>query len=125
MKKTKTVDHKTVKQMLAACEAAEITIYGTDFLCRALAILHCYGGGPGGEHFRAPVGYAVCKKAEKMLEEAVMKKDWPLIEKLRAYVKQLQADAAPWLPRTLDKLNIPAKEIEFSECIQPKPPKRS
>ena len=110
-------------QLFAACEAADIPIYGTDFLCRTLAILHCYGGGPGAESFRGPVGHAVAMKAGAMLDEAIQKKDWPILEKFRAYVRELQTDRAPWLARTLDKLNIPAKEIRFCECVQPKSPK--
>lgn len=114
-----------MNELFAACEAAGLPIYGTDFLCRALAILHCYGGGPGGEYFRAPVSYAAAMKAGKMLEEAVMKKNWPVIEKLHGYVRELQANNADWLERTLDKLNIPAKAIKFSECVQPNSPKGS
>lgn len=112
-----------MNELLAACEAAEIPIYGEDFLCRVLAILHCYGGGPGSEYFRAGAAYAAAMKAGNMLEEAVMQKNWDIVGSFRAYVRELQADNAPWLNRTLDKLNIPAKEIKFQECVQPKLPR--
>lgn len=75
------------------------------------------------ESIRGPVGHAVAMKAGAMLDEAIQKKDWPILEKFRAYVRELQTDRAPWLARTLDKLNIPAKEIRFCECVQPKSPK--
>lgn len=112
-----------ISVLFAACEAAEIPIYGTDFLCRTLAILHCYGGGPGSEHFRAPVGHAVAMKAGAMLDDAIRQKNWAIVKKFRDYVHELQTDNASWLEMTLDKLNIPAKEIKFSECVQPKAPK--
>lgn len=108
-----------MNQLMAACDAAEIPFCGTDFLCRALAVVHCYGGGPGGEYFRAPGANAVAMKAGRMLEEAVLKRDWSVVEKIQEYVRDLQADDAPWLEKTLERLNIPAKDIKFSECLQP------
>lgn len=112
----------TVTALIETCEQAEIPIYGPDFLCRTLAILHCYGGGPGSEHFRAPVGHAVAMRAGAMLDAAIRRKDFATVKKFQNYVRQLQANDAPWLERTLDKLNIPAKEIKFSECVQRKSP---
>lgn len=104
--------------LLAACDQAGIPIYGPDFLCRTLAILHCYGGGPESEHFRAPVGHAVAMRAGAMLDDAIRRRDFAFIKKFQNYVKELQADKAPWLERTLEKLNIPANEIKFKECIR-------
>ncbi len=105
-----------IDELMAAAEAAGIPIYGTDFLCRTLAILYCYGGGPGSEYFRAPVGMAVVRKASDMLEKAVEENDWSIIETYRSYVRQLQENQAPWLEKTLDRLNIPPKEIKYQEC---------
>ena len=113
---------QTMNELLSACDAAEIPIYGTDFLCRTLAILHCYGGGPGGENFRAPLGHAVAMKAGAMLDAAILKKDWSIVKKFQGYVRELQYNKASWLDETLDKLNISPKEITFSECVQPKSP---
>lgn len=115
----------TFDEFVSACESAEIPIYGTDFLCRALAVLYCYGGGPGSEHFRAPFQHSLVMRAGKILNRAVMGKDWAVVEKYRKYVRELQADNADWLERTLDRMNIPAKDIKFSECVQPKSPKGS
>lgn len=117
------MESQTMSALLAACELAEIPIYEPDFLCRTLAILHCYGGGPGSEHFRAPVGYVVAMKASKMLDEAIRRRNFAIVKKFQSYVRELQANDAPWLERTLDKLNIPPKEIKFGECIQRQSPK--
>lgn len=109
-----------MNELFTACEAAEIPVYRTDFLCRVLAILYCYGGGPGSEHFRAPVGHFAAMKAGAMLDEAIRQKKWYIVKKFQTYVKELQANNAIWLKRTLDKLNIPVNEIKFSECLQSK-----
>lgn len=87
--------------------------------------MYCYGGGPCGEHFRAPVGHAVSMKAGVMLEKAVLEKDWEIVKLYRQYVQELQENRADWLEMTLNRLNIPAKEIRFSECLQPKSPEGS
>lgn len=107
-----------MREVMDACEVADIPLYGTDFLCRALAILYCYGGGPGGEFFRAPVGYAVSIKGEQMMDTAVREKDWETIKKFRHYVTELQADDASWLERTLERLNIPPQAISYKECLK-------
>lgn len=105
-----------MQELMDACAAAEIPLYGDDFLCRTLAIIFCYGGGPGGEYFRTPVGKAVVAKAAAMLEKAVRDKDRDKLGLFRTYVRELREDRAPWLKKTLYRLNIPAEEISFKEC---------
>lgn len=118
-------ENSVMGQLTAACESAGVPIYGTSFLCKTLAILYCYGGGPGGEYFRAPVGYAVAMKGQKMLEEAILQKNWAIVRLYRNYVRELQSDHADWLQGTLERLNIPVNKIRFSECVQSKSPKGS
>lgn len=112
----------SINELTEACEAGGIPLYGTDFLCRTLAVLYCYGGGPGGEYFRAPLGMAVLGKARSMLEQAVLEKDRAIVELFRQYVRELRQDNAPWLPQTLDKLNIPRAAVKYSECVRPGKP---
>lgn len=115
----------TLEQLQEVCDAAEVPIYGEDFLCRALAVIHCYGGGPGGEFLRAGVGHHVAMKAGSMLEQAVLEKNWKIIKTFQAYVSDLQNDRAFWLEKTLERLTIPAGVIKFQECLQPKSPQGS
>jgi len=100
-----------------AAQAAGFALYGQDFLCRAMAILYCYGGGPGGEYFRTPLGQHVAGKAAETLDLAVSKKDWKVIKLFRKYVHELQCNRAAWLSRTLDRLNIPENVIKHKECL--------
>ena len=109
-----------IEQCAAAAEAAGFRIWGADFLCRALAIIYCYGGGPGGEHFRTPLGHTVAMKAGELLDESIRKRNFEVVKKFRGYVHELQQNNASWLEMTLDRLNIPASEIKFSECVQQK-----
>lgn len=108
---------ETMNELFAAGEAAEMPIYGNDFLYRTLAIVYCYGGGPGGEYFCGRVGHAVAMKAGAMFEEAIRQKNWKIVRKFQSYVRELQTDNAPWLEMTLDKLNIPVQAIKFCECV--------
>lgn len=105
-----------IEKLMKTAEAAGIPLYGRDFMARTLAILYCYGGGPGGERFRAPLAFAVAKKAGAELDRAVIDKDWEFVGKFREYVRDLRANDAPWLEKTLYRLNIPAKEIIRKEC---------
>ena len=106
-----------LEQLAQACESCGIPYRGRDFSCRVLAILHSYGGGPGGEYFRLPLARQAAMKAGALLDEAVLKKDWDFIRAIQEYVAQLRADNAPWLAHTLDLLEIPAKEFVHKECL--------
>lgn len=114
------------KSMIEQCDLAAqscgLVIHDRDFLCRVMAIIYCYGGGPGGEFLRTPLGQMITLKAARLIEDAVRNRDWEIVKLFRFYVKELQANNAEWLDRTLERMNIPPRVIKFSECVQPAGP---
>lgn len=106
-----------INQYEEAANSCGLKIYGHDFLCRAMAILYCYGGGPGGEYFRTPLGQHIACRASEIIESAVSKKDWNIIKLFQRYVHELQINQASWLNETLFKLNIPENVISYRECF--------
>lgn len=107
---------KLIDQLRKAGQAAGLSIVSKDLALRAMAIIWCYGGGPGGEAFRSGYAGLAAKTGAELLEKIHAENDTEAIHRLRVYVKELRENRAAWFIPTLEKLGI-RERFPFTECI--------